>query len=119
MTEIEDRKKNVNVGKVVIVTGSGKGIGKSVAKGFAESGYSVVLNARDESELKEAAKEIIRETMMEDGNIAFISGDVSMEKNCISLIDGAIIRFGRVDVLVNNAGIKESSKRITDLTTSE
>ncbi len=120
MTDIEDRKKkNGNAGKVVIVTGSGKGIGKSIAKGFAESGYSVVLNARDESELKEAAKEIIRETMVEDGNIAFISGDVSMEKNCISLMDGAISRFGRVDVLVNNAGIKGSSKRITDLTTSD
>ena len=119
MTDFKDRKKDSNIGKVVIVTGSGKGIGKSIAKEFAENGYSVVLNARDESELKEAAKEIMRETMADDNNVIFISGDVSREENCKSLIDGAISRFGRVDVLVNNAGIKGASKKITDLTISE
>jgi NAD(P)-dependent dehydrogenase (short-subunit alcohol dehydrogenase family) len=77
------------------------------------------LNARDESELKEAAKEIMRETMADDNNIIFISGDVSREENCKSLIDGAISRFGGVDVLVNNAGIKGASEKITDLTMSE
>jgi NAD(P)-dependent dehydrogenase (short-subunit alcohol dehydrogenase family) len=77
------------------------------------------LNARDESELKEAAKEIMRETMADDNNIIFISGDVSREENCKSLIDGAISRFGGVDVLVNNAGIKGASEKITDLTISE
>ena len=119
MTGFKDRKKNSNIGKVIIVTVLGKGIGKSIAKEFAENGYSVVLNARDESELKESAKEIMRETMADDNNIIFISGDVSREENCKSLIDGAISRFGRVDVLVNNAGIKGASKKITDLTISE
>src|SRR5215218_10158464 len=90
MTDFKDRKKNSNVGKVVIVTGSGKGIGKSIAKEFAENGYSVILNARDESELKEAANEIMQETMADDNNIIFIPGDVSREENCKSLIDGAI-----------------------------
>jgi NAD(P)-dependent dehydrogenase (short-subunit alcohol dehydrogenase family) len=119
MTDFKDRKKDNNIGKVVVVTGSGKGIGKSIAKEFAKNGYSVVLNARDESELKEAAKEIMRETMADDNNIIFISGDVSREENCKSLIDGAISRFGGVDVLVNNAGIKGASEKITDLTISE
>jgi NAD(P)-dependent dehydrogenase (short-subunit alcohol dehydrogenase family) len=119
MTDFKDRKKDSNIGKVVIVTGSGKGIGKSIAKEFAKNGYSVVLNARDESELKEAAKEIMRETMADDNNIIFISGDVSREENCKSLIGGAISRFGGVDVLVNNAGIKGASEKITDLTISE
>ena len=48
----------------------------------------------DESELKESAKEIMRETMADDNNIIFISGDVSREENCKSLIGGAISRFG-------------------------
>jgi NAD(P)-dependent dehydrogenase (short-subunit alcohol dehydrogenase family) len=119
MTDFKDLKKNRNIGKVVIVTGSGKGIGKSIAKGFAENGYSLILNARDESELKESAKEIMGQIVADDNNIIFISGDVSGEENCKSLIDGAISRFGRVDVLVNNAGIKGASKKITDLTLSE
>jgi NAD(P)-dependent dehydrogenase (short-subunit alcohol dehydrogenase family) len=77
------------------------------------------LNARDESELKEFAKEIMSQTVTDDNNIIFISGDVSREENCKSLIDGVISRFGRVDVLVNNAGIKCASKKITDLTLSK
>jgi glucose 1-dehydrogenase len=119
MTDFKDRKKKGNIGRVVIVTGSGKGIGKSIAKEFAENGYSVILNARDESELKESAKEIMGQTVSDGNNIISISGDVSKEENCKSLIDGAISRFGRVDVLVNNAGIKGASKKITDLTTGE
>jgi glucose 1-dehydrogenase len=119
MTDFKDRKKNRNIGRVVIVTGSGKGIGKSIAKEFAENGYSVILNARDESELKESAKDIMGQTVSDDNNIIFIPGDVSREENCKLLIDGAISRFGRVDVLVNNAGIKGASKKITELTLIE
>jgi len=55
------------------------------------------------------------QTVADDNNIIFISDDVFMEENCKSLIDGAISRFGRVDILVNNVGIKGASKKITDL----
>ena len=77
------------------------------------------MNARDESELKESAKEIMNQTVSDGNYIIFIFGDVSQEENYKSLIDGAISRFGRVDVLVNNARIKGASKKITDLTLSE
>jgi 3-oxoacyl-[acyl-carrier protein] reductase len=59
------------------------------------------------------------QTVADDNNIIFISDEVSGEENCKSLIDGAISRFGRVDILVNNVGIKGASKKITDLPLSE
>jgi NAD(P)-dependent dehydrogenase (short-subunit alcohol dehydrogenase family) len=52
------------------------------------------------------------QTVADDNNIIFISDEVSGEENCKSLIDGAISRFGRVDILVNNVGIKGASKKI-------
>src|SRR5919107_532911 len=112
-----------NNGRVVVVTGSSKGIGKAIAKEFAKSGYSVVLNARDEDELNQASKEIEDEIKAnDDGNnrkIALVVGDVSQEQTCKSLIDEAIKRFGRFDVLVNNAGISGTPKQINELSLSD
>jgi glucose 1-dehydrogenase len=110
-------------GKVVVVTGSSRGIGKAIAKEFAKNGYSVVLNARDEEELKQASKEIEDETKQNDENnnskIALVVGDISQEQTSKSLIEEAIKRFGRLDVLVNNAGISGTSKKINELTTDD
>lgn len=109
--------------KVVVVTGSSRGIGKAIAKEFAKNGYSVVLNARDEEELKQASKEIEEETKQNDHNnnskIALVVGDISQEQTSQSLIEEAIKRFGRLDVLVNNAGISGTSKKINELTTDD
>ncbi len=109
--------------KVVVVTGSSRGIGKAIAKEFAKNGYSVVLNARDEEELKQASKEIEDETKQNDNNkdskIALVVGDISQEQTSKSLIEEAIKRFGRLDVLVNNAGISGTSKKINELTTGD
>jgi glucose 1-dehydrogenase len=114
-------KVNKNNGRVVVVTGSSKGIGKAIAKEFAKNGYSVVLNARDEEELNQASKEIeeeIKANYDDDDNnskIALVVGDISQEQTCKSLIGEAIKRFGRFDVLVNNAGISGTSKQINEL----
>jgi glucose 1-dehydrogenase len=109
--------------KVVVVTGSSRGIGKAIAKEFAKNGYSVVLNARDEEELKQASKEIEEETKQNDDNnnskIALVVGDISQEQTSQSLIEEAIKRFGRLDVLVNNAGISGTSRKINELTTDD
>ena len=109
--------------KVVVVTGSSRGIGKAIAKEFAKNGYSVVLNARNEEELKQASKEIEEETKQNDDNnnskIALVVGDISQEQTSQSLIEEAIKRFGRLDVLVNNAGISGTSKKINELTTDD
>src|SRR2546421_2311504 len=108
---------NDNV-KVAVVTGSSRGIGKAIAREFAKNGYSVVLNSRDEDDLSRAAQDIAKEI----GNnqmISYIPGDVSQENVCTSLIQQAIKRFGRLDVLVNNAGISGVPKKINEISTND
>jgi glucose 1-dehydrogenase len=105
--------------KVAVVTGSSKGIGKAIAMEFAKVGV-VVINARNEDELKQAANDISKSINHDDGNrILSIPGDISQERVCISLIESAVKQFGRIDVLINNAGIGGESKKISDLTEND
>jgi glucose 1-dehydrogenase len=106
--------------RVAVVTGSSKGIGKAIAMEFAKAGYCVVINARNEDELKQAANDISKSINHDDGNrILSIPGDISQERVCISLIESAVKQFGRIDVLINNAGIGGESKKISDLTKND
>jgi len=92
--------------KVAIITGSDRGIGRAIALAFAKSNtYSgIVVNARKREETERVAKEI-----RELGNCDSIAvvADVSLEADCIRLIDEAVRHYGRIDVLVNNAGIQQ------------
>jgi glucose 1-dehydrogenase len=113
----EERTHDTNNGerRVAVVTGSSKGIGKAIALEFANAGYSVVINARNEEELKQAAEDISN-SIKDAGRIVPMPGDISQEPVCISLIESAVKQFGRIDVLVNNAGIGGESKKIHELT---
>jgi glucose 1-dehydrogenase len=112
---IEVRNKSSNNGRVAVITGSSKGIGKAIAMEFAKSGYSVVLNARTEEELKQSVDDISK-SIKDSDRVMSIPGDISQEQVCVSLIEGAIKQFGRIDVMVNNAGISGESKKIHKLT---
>ncbi len=107
--------------KVAVVTGSSRGIGKAIAKEFAKNGYAVVLNSRDEQDLSRAAQDIAKEIGNNNNNnvISYIPGDVSQEHVCTSLIEEAVKKFGRLDVLVNNAGISGIPKKINELSTND
>jgi glucose 1-dehydrogenase len=111
----EKRNYSNNNGRVAVVTGSSKGIGKAIATEFANAGYSVVINARNEEELKQAAEDISK-CIKHGRKVISIPGDISQEPICITLIEGAVKQFGRIDVLVNNAGIGGESKKIHELT---
>lgn len=93
-------------GKVAVVTGSGKGIGRAIVLAFAKSGaYSgIVVNARKKEEAESVTKEIL--DLGKCDAIAVIA-DVSQEADCIKLIDKTVKHYGRMDVLVNNAGIQQ------------
>ena len=87
-------------GKIAIVTGGSKGIGRAIGKAFAEAGASVALAARGEEDLRQAAKEI------EAGGARALAvpTDVTDIDQVQALVDRAVERFGTVDILVNNAG---------------
>ncbi len=89
------------VGRVAVVTGAGRGLGRTMAKALAAAGADVALAARSEPELKSTAAEI-------EGlgrRAAAIVTDVTVEDSCESLMAEVVKRLGRLDILVNNAGI--------------
>lgn len=90
-------------GKVVAITGASSGIGKATARLLAERGAPVVLGARRADRLDKLAREI-RET---DGRAVTCAMDVTRPEDLQRLVDGAIAEFGRLDVLVSNAGISK------------
>jgi NAD(P)-dependent dehydrogenase (short-subunit alcohol dehydrogenase family) len=86
--------------KVALITGSGRGIGRAMAKLFAQEGASVFLSARTESQLSSVANEIVSA----GGNAAYLAADLSREPDCTRVFAAARDKFGRIDILVNNAG---------------
>jgi len=88
--------------KVAIVTGSSKGIGMHIAKSLAQAGASVVVNyASDQT----GADRVVAEILASGGDAIAIRADVSKTADVKALFDTAIANFGKVDLLINNAGI--------------
>ena len=88
--------------KVVLVTGASRGIGKQIAITFAKEGYDVVVNYRKENEELDILKKEIERFNVE---CLTVQGDVSSFEDCERISKQAIEKFGKIDVLVNNAGI--------------
>ena len=88
-------------GKVAIVTGAGRGIGRAITERLAADGAAVVASQRRADEGEELAR-----TLTELGHeVVFVAADVREERDSARLADEAIARFGRIDVLCNNAGV--------------
>ena len=88
-------------GRVALVTGGSRGIGKAIARGFAEAGANVVIASRNDEELANAAAEIAETT---GATVAHITTDMTRRADVSALAEKAIGAFGRVDILLNNAG---------------
>lgn len=85
--------------KVVVITGASSGIGKALAEKYAAEGWSLVLAARRIDRLHALEKEL------KNTEILSVQTDVSLEEDCRNLIQKSIDKFGRINVLINNAGI--------------
>ncbi len=88
-------------GKVALVTGGGRGIGKFIATGLAEAGADLILTSRKMKNLEAAALEIEKESGVK---VFPVACDVSKAEDIDSMVKAAMDKFGRIDILVNNAG---------------
>ncbi|MDU2065620.1 MAG: 3-oxoacyl-[acyl-carrier-protein] reductase [Sporomusaceae bacterium] len=89
-------------GKVALVTGASRGIGRAVAIQLAQSGAKVVINYAGN---RQAAEEVLAAIEAMKGEAILVQGDVSKADAVESMVKQAVERFGRIDILVNNAGI--------------
>ena len=98
-------------GKVAIVTGGGKGIGKAIALKFAKEGADVVVAARTDSDLKEVASEIEK---LDRKSLAIVT-DLSIPEQVELMVEKTLEKFDQIDVLVNNSGIEGPMVNVTDM----
>lgn len=100
-------------GKVTVVTGGSRGLGRAIAEGFASRGADVVIASRKLESCQQAAQQISAAT---GRTVEPIACHVGRWDDCDALIDATIARFGRIDVLVNNAGMSPLYDTLTDVT---
>ncbi|MFF7395841.1 SDR family oxidoreductase [Achromobacter sp. NPDC008082] len=98
--------------RVMLVTGGSRGIGAAVAKLAARRGYAVGVNYRTHSD---AADAVVAEIQREGGNALAIQADVSQEDQVVHMFRTLDDRLGRLDALVNNAGILETQMRLDQM----
>jgi NAD(P)-dependent dehydrogenase (short-subunit alcohol dehydrogenase family) len=98
-----------NLQKTAIVTGGSQGIGAGLVKAFLDRGYNVVANSRNITKAN---------PFPASANLALVDGDIGDPKTAVKIVDTAASRFGRVDVLINNAGIF-IPKPFTEYTTED
>lgn len=101
MDNFENRLRN----KVIAITGASSGIGEATAKLLASQGAKVVLGARRSDRLETLSREIIEA----GGNAAYVVTDIKHRKDLLQLVKLARERYGRLDVMINNAGISQLS----------
>lgn len=98
--------------KVMIVTGASRGIGAAVAVLAARRGYAVCVNYRNR---RDAADEVVRAIQSDGGRAIAVGADVADEAQIVQLFRTVDRELGRVDALVNNAGVLETQMRVEDM----
>ncbi|MBI4258052.1 MAG: SDR family oxidoreductase [Thaumarchaeota archaeon] len=101
--------------RVAIITGSGRGIGRAIAKAYASEGARVVITSRTTSELEGVAGEI----KASGGSVIAVPSDITKSRDIAKVVDSALKAFGRIDVLVNNAGVPGPQKPLLEIEESE
>jgi NAD(P)-dependent dehydrogenase (short-subunit alcohol dehydrogenase family) len=99
----------VNTQKTAIVTGASRGIGAGLVEAFLKRGYSVVANSRHVTQTNPFAAST---------NLVLVDGDIGDPRTAVKIVDTAVSKFGRIDVLINNAGVF-IPKSFTEYTTED
>ena len=102
-------------GKVAIITGAGKGIGRSIALALAEEGAHVVVASRSQSDIDSVAREAAQFKV----DALAIKTDVTQEAHVKKMVEKTLAAFQHIDILVNNAGIGGPTGFITDITVED
>ena len=108
---VENQGKNI-VNKIVVVTGSSRGIGAEIVKLLAKSGHTVILNY---NKSEDCAKSVENELKNLGYAVDIFKADVSKKEEAESLVKFAVNKYGKIDVLINNAGISQT-ELFTDIT---
>lgn len=108
---VENQEKNI-LNKIIVVTGSSRGIGAAIVKHLAKLGYTVILNY---NKSEASAKNVESELKKQGYTVDVFRADVSKPMEAKNLIDFAINKYGKIDVLINNAGICQD-KLFTEIT---
>jgi len=103
--------------KIAFITGGDSGIGKAVAILLAKEGADIAISYLNEHEDAKDTKRIIEERY--ERECLLIPGDVSNERHCIAAINNVIKKFGRIDILVNNAALQIEAKSLEDVKTTD
>jgi NAD(P)-dependent dehydrogenase (short-subunit alcohol dehydrogenase family) len=98
-------------GKVAVVTGGSAGIGEAIAKVFAREGASVVITGRRQVELDRVVNDIVKE----QGTAYAVAGSVTDELHVKEVVRLTLQQFGRLDILINNAGVGDFGKRLHEI----
>ena len=101
-------------GKVALITGGTSGIGRATAMRFASEGAAVVITGRN----SERGEQVVNDIVGNDGEVLFIRSDVRSSEDCRHTVEQTLERFGKIDVLFNNAGVFHP-KSIPDCTEEE
>ncbi len=88
-------------GKVIIITGGSSGIGKALARTFGGQGATIIITGRKEAALQQSVEELKADGI----TVSYFQADVSLEEDNRKMADHALRQFGKIDILINNAGI--------------
>lgn len=110
----KERKGKLS-GKVVLITGGDSGIGRAVAVLFAQEGAQVAIAYLNEDTDAKETKAWVEN----HSDCLLLKGDLSKEKQCEAIVEKTVKKFGRLDILVNNAALHWESKTLTDISTTQ
>jgi len=101
--------------KVAIVTGGGSGFGEGIVKRYAKEGAKVVVNDVN----RQAGDRVAREIEAAGGEALFVKADVASNSDVKAMVEATLDRYGRLDIMVNNAGITHKNRPMTEVTEEE